>query len=291
MTGRVNEKLEEDMNGMPLQREELSRGLGLLRACIVLFVLNWVAWICFTSIFLASRVNTGAWSLIQGTGCAYSAFALATVILLSLAIKRCVRSSGLSPLVFSALLVRIALLAWLFWSMLHLLSGLTAFVGAYPLVLSMFRGKYEHLIFAPFVWRIVGFLFVIGSIALARNLNARCGNRLLSIREFRLLAACGMLIWLEWLVHTEVVSLLLSILMGGKIFGMFWTTKIGSLLLRGFGAFWIWRALGRAQKLLNAEIICPNCNYDLSGNVSGTCPECGDKTSDPLPAQAGPLAG
>ena len=24
---------------------------------------------------------------------------------------------------------------------------------------------------------------------------------------------------------------------------------------------------------------CPNCNYDLAGNVSGVCPECGDGTS------------
>ncbi|HWE95629.1 MAG TPA: hypothetical protein VG269_16815 [Tepidisphaeraceae bacterium] len=24
-------------------------------------------------------------------------------------------------------------------------------------------------------------------------------------------------------------------------------------------------------------IVCPKCDYDLTGNVSGTCPECGGK--------------
>ena len=42
MTGRVSKKLELNKNGMPIQRVVLHRGLGLLRVCIVLLVLNWV---------------------------------------------------------------------------------------------------------------------------------------------------------------------------------------------------------------------------------------------------------
>ena len=28
--------------------------------------------------------------------------------------------------------------------------------------------------------------------------------------------------------------------------------------------------------------LCPGCGYDLTGNVSGVCPECGERNSDPV---------
>ena len=280
MPGRESEKLEFSKNGMPLQRDGLHRGLGLLRVFIILIWLNFVVWIGFTTLFLASPINTGAWSLIWGVASFYSVFDLLTVILLSLAIRRCIQSSGISPRTISALLIRIVLLIWLFWAIINLFQGLISFFGVFPLLRNAFERINELNIFFGYDRRIVGFLFVLGNIALARKANARFGNRLVGVREFWLVAACGMLMWLVWLVHTEVVSLFLRNLMGGNNFGMFWTTKIGSLLLRGFGAFWIWRALGCAQKRLKAEIICPTCNYDLTGNTSGTCPECGKTISD-----------
>ena len=40
-----------------------------------------------------------------------------------------------------------------------------------------------------------------------------------------------------------------------------------------FGRRW-WRGrLGQRRVLDN---LCPHCGYDLTGNVSGVCPECGD---------------
>jgi hypothetical protein len=44
--------------------------------------------------------------------------------------------------------------------------------------------------------------------------------------------------------------------------------------------FWFARerrrfATGRVARL--ARGLCPACSYDLTGNVSGTCPECGER--------------
>ncbi|MCC6359139.1 MAG: hypothetical protein IT450_10360 [Phycisphaerales bacterium] len=56
-------------------------------------------------------------------------------------------------------------------------------------------------------------------------------------------------------------------------------------VLFGAPAAWIWRRDCRRIKPGR----CPNCGYDLTGNVSGTCPECGRAVaSKPAPAQAAP---
>jgi len=44
-------------------------------------------------------------------------------------------------------------------------------------------------------------------------------------------------------------------------------------------SWWIWqRRTGKwlaRREALRSQGRCPSCAYDLSGNVSGTCPECG----------------
>lgn len=284
--GRMNEKFEENKNGIPLQREELSRGLGLLRACIVLFVLNWVAWLGITSMFLPRSVNTGPLSLIMFMACLSSVLAILALMLLSIAMRRCTRSSGLSQLTLSALLVRIVLLIWMFWTLIHFFENVFGFVSGIQLHTSTLRQKYAQYIFPPYAGQILRLLFVLSSIALARSVNARFGNRLVGVWEFRLLAACGMLVWLA---NLNVLVILYQNLTGGvNFFVMYWLYGIGSLLLKGFCVFWIWRAIGRAQIRLNTEIFCPTCNYDLTGNVSGRCPECGKTISDAAPSGPDP---
>ncbi|MDB5293091.1 MAG: hypothetical protein JWL69_4332 [Phycisphaerales bacterium] len=50
-------------------------------------------------------------------------------------------------------------------------------------------------------------------------------------------------------------------------------------------AIWLVRAYYKARQSASAirgiirrdRGLCPHCGYDLTGNVSGTCPECGEK--------------
>lgn len=249
MTGRVNEKLELHKNGMPLQREGLHRGLGLLRVCLVLFLVNWAAWLGIRSMFLPRSVNTGPLSLIMGVSCLFSVLAILTLMLLSIAMRRCTRSSGLSPRTLSVLLVRIVLLIWMFWTLIHFFENIFGFVSGIQLLTSTFRQKYAQYIFPPYAGQILRLLFVLSSIALARTVNARFGNRLVGVWEFRFVAACGMLVCLANL--NVLINLYLNLTGGVNFFVKYWSYEIGSLLLKGFGVFWIWCALGRAQIRLN----------------------------------------
>ena len=277
MAGRVSEKLEVSRKAMPLDRDGLRRGLGLLRVCLVLFLVNWVAWLGIKSMFLPSSVSTGPFSLIMFMSCLYSVLAILTLMLLSIAMRRCTRSSGLSARTLSVLLVRIVLLIWMFWTLIHFFENVFGFVSGIQLLLSEFPQKYAQYIFPPYAGHILRLLFVLSSIALARSVNACFSNRLVGVREFRLVVACGMLVCLaDW----SILIIIKLNLTWGSFFVRYWSYEIGSLLLKGFGVFWIWFAFGRAQIRLNSEIICPTCNYDLTGNTSGTCPECGKTISD-----------
>lgn len=47
--------------------------------------------------------------------------------------------------------------------------------------------------------------------------------------------------------------------------------------------YFSWSARTRRRYALNiAKGLCPACGYDLTANMSGTCPECGRKTDRPL---------
>ena len=173
----------------------------------------------------------------------------------------------------------------MFWTLIHLFQNVFGFVSEIQLLISIFQQKYAQYIFPPYAGHILRLLFVLSSIALARSVNACFSNRLVGVREFRLVVACGMLVCLaDW----SILIIIKLNLTWGSFFVRYWSFEIGLLLLKGFGVFWIWRALGCAQKRLTAEIPCRNCNYNLTGNVSGTCPECGKTISDAVPSGPDP---
>jgi hypothetical protein len=44
------------------------------------------------------------------------------------------------------------------------------------------------------------------------------------------------------------------------------------------GLWWLWRGVARERQQLRArQGLCSLCGYDLTGNVSGVCPECGSE--------------
>jgi hypothetical protein len=66
--------------------------------------------------------------------------------------------------------------------------------------------------------------------------------------------------------------------------GMGWTIclliVVVSLPVIGFLAWLMWLDARDRRKLAAAgNNRCPACGYDLTGNVSGVCPECGGKVS------------
>jgi hypothetical protein len=54
-------------------------------------------------------------------------------------------------------------------------------------------------------------------------------------------------------------------------------TALGAGALLTLGWFWVDRPRERREfrSLRRRRGLCVSCGYDLAGNVSGTCPECG----------------
>jgi hypothetical protein len=43
-----------------------------------------------------------------------------------------------------------------------------------------------------------------------------------------------------------------------------------------------WMQRRRMKNLIYpTSVLCPNCKYNLTGNLSGRCPECGGRMGDP----------
>ena len=64
------------------------------------------------------------------------------------------------------------------------------------------------------------------------------------------------------------------------------------VLLAVFSVLPVWRwvrPLGRRSK--KQQLVCPHCSYDLTGNSSGICPECGAACKAADPAGVSPAAG
>jgi len=57
----------------------------------------------------------------------------------------------------------------------------------------------------------------------------------------------------------------------------FWTL----LLLPAIPTAWLWYRDRRLLSCSPDHLFCRGCGYDLTGNTSGVCPECGEKTRPP----------
>jgi hypothetical protein len=69
-----------------------------------------------------------------------------------------------------------------------------------------------------------------------------------------------------------------------------WFPFLASVVLYGaasFAAFWLWQSFRACRRRRRGR--CVTCGYDLRGNVSGTCPECGRASEQPakLPRSEG----
>ena len=90
-------------------------------------------------------------------------------------------------------------------------------------------------------------------------------------------------------IYLKVLAALTTIGVGiYLVYGVF--SRRGPFLWIGlvFTVYMAWRAWTRTDNLLHRRwdslmgaggILCRACSYDLTGNLSGTCPECGEKIS------------
>ena len=53
------------------------------------------------------------------------------------------------------------------------------------------------------------------------------------------------------------------------------------LLLTAIPTAWLWHRDRRLLTCLTGHLLCRGCGYDLTGNTSGVCPECGEKACPP----------
>ena len=90
--------------------------------------------------------------------------------------------------------------------------------------------------------------------------------------------------WVAAAVAFILIFVPLSVLLSGYLnFG--WTQVI-ALLFGGHSAYATLRILRLKREAKRLEIeagrrdrnVCPKCEYDLTGNTSGRCPECGFTT-------------
>lgn len=137
-----------------------------------------------------------------------------------------------------------------------------------------------------------GFVFLVISVLLASLFTC-------SLFSYRIIHAWDYLVVLSSgavvvnIIHEGGLSSLYWILSGG--FDWSWDTAINfeyrynqfitmvnlplwMLLLPTSATSWLFYRRARRKRLIGH---CPNCEYDLTGNISGVCPECGASVSDP----------
>ncbi len=97
------------------------------------------------------------------------------------------------------------------------------------------------------------------------------------VRSTRSIAAW----WIATTFCFASAPMLLEYLSGTKFYGNIFTVHLmffmasGVAVLLGSGASRVARYLSGSRVIVQTGTLCPNCAYDLRGNESMVCPECG----------------
>lgn len=145
------------------------------------------------------------------------------------------------------------------------------------------QNMFQVFYFGQYVWSLA---FTITVIRLANVVNRRFEDRLIGPRHRLTLIVFCYLVWLfgsitvalaEWWGASGGAGTIppLWLLYFFQLYR--WGNPAVTFLLLG----WIWFALNLARMRLLTENRCAACDYDLTGNVSGSCPECGHSLQKP----------
>ncbi|MCH8316043.1 MAG: hypothetical protein IIA64_08730 [Planctomycetes bacterium] len=171
------------------------------------------------------------------------------------------------------------------WFVLHLayrVNDLIAFTTGREILISVWPGRVLS-------WLLVNGLPVVGLVAgygVAQTLNSRFGGTLSKPRTLHVFFGIGLIILLlghiEPLAYRGLASLgvwgwlddvsLQVVIHSLAAYGLLWTLPL--LIWLGFG-FVMLRRARRQIRFYPAHTKCPQCGYDLRGDLETGCPECG----------------
>jgi hypothetical protein len=106
--------------------------------------------------------------------------------------------------------------------------------------------------------------FGVSMIAVARASSRVLG---LVVGEAMLVGVASAAILILWPVWTGY-----GVMPPPYVLLFLWPVPVGMIFLLFLPSFWSSQGDGGAR--------CPSCEYDLTGNTSGVCPECGQRLTD-----------
>ena len=174
---------------------------------------------------------------------------------------------------------------FLIWFVLHLayrVNDLIAFTTGREILISVWPGRVLS-------WLLVNGLPVVGLVAgygVAQALNNRFGGTLWKRRTLHVFFGIGLIIlllgYIEPLAYRGLASSGVwgwidelssqAIIHSFTAYGLLWALPL--LIWLGFG-FMMLRRARRQIRLYPAHTKCPQCGYDLRGDLEPGCPECG----------------
>lgn len=203
-------------------------------------------------------------------------------ILFAWGLRLCLRRCPMRPKHPAVVIAWVTTIIFIAWGLALACDGIIAII-AKPIIE-----------FNPLLNRIFSFFFLMLRLLLGLScahmaylIAQRFQYRLIGRGDLFVLIAFGVLLW-SCSLSTRVFFLWQS--SSGSTIGMTgwseayvtWFTQVVVVLIPAFhGA--IWYALGRARKRIPVGL-CMACGYNLTGNESGLCPECGEEIPKANPA-------
>ncbi len=262
-------------------RRRFSRAFMLVQIAIAVVVIRKVLWISRESIGSVLGIWLPGW--LMGIDrvislCVYTLL-LVGVVQISWPLKRWQRSVVSWAACLSLFNV------FFIWFVLHLayrVNDLIAFTTGREILISVWPG-------GVLSWLPVNGLPVVGLVAgygVAQALNNRFGGTLWKRRTLHVFFGIGLIIlllgYLEPLAYRGLASsgvwgwldelLLQAIIHSFTAYGLLWALPL--LIWLGFG-FMMLRRARRQIRFYPAQTKCPQCGYDLRGDLEPGCPECG----------------
>ena len=270
-SGGVNER----------DRRWFSRAFVLVQIAIAVVVVRKVVWISSESIASILGIWLPGWLMSIDrviTLCVY-ALLLAGVVQIIWPLKRRQRSvvSWVACLgLFNVFFI------WFVLNLAYRVNDLIAFTTGRKILISVWPvGVLSWLLFNG-----LPVLGVVAGYGVAQTLNNRFGDTLSTRRTLRVFFGIGLIIlllgYIEPLAYRGLASLgvwgwldevsLQVVIHSLAAYGLLWTLPL--LIWLGFGFVMLRRA--RCQmRLYPARMKCPQCGYDLRGDLEPGCPECG----------------
>lgn len=249
-------------------RDRVYRGFRLIQAAFVIQLLPLVATRYVWQLYWAVPVQTFKW-LAMSVYTILAGLQLLVFILVARGLYLLDCHSSRIPLMHARIRrIHMALILLMAWSFVQFISQMLRFVDVLALP--------WHPIFWDIVYfaqALAWFVVLFNGILIAKDANHHLGDLRFSYPTLVLLLSVSLLLWM---VHTTY-----TMYRGEFIFPQWvWVAiSYGIPALTIGWLIWGFILLGIARRRIALIMRCPRCSYNLTGNKSGTCPECGEPIS------------